>query len=221
VWGGSSAEAGNGCTWRVSPYNAPMAQLTPDVRPDYHFLLVAPNLEPEWLFRAARLYWETFDLTVISDGVLLSLLPPEPTVAVSVLTRRDAYERMAVEVLGNREDAYLDLLIYDSVREAAIALDARAQSFQPFGVPLRPTEIPPTREIIQPTPGSIIGGGEVPSGPATATPNTSGFVTQVPTPTPGNLGQPPTPSPSTPAPDDNSDDGPSPIQPTPGSVIGG
>ncbi len=120
-----------------------ITQITPDTLPDYHFLLIAPNLSADWLFQAARRYYDTFRPTVISDGELLALLPEDVTTAVSVLTRRDAFETFAVEVYKNRPNALLDALIYNTVREAATALNARAQANQPFGVPLRPTQAPP------------------------------------------------------------------------------
>ncbi|MEO0565514.1 MAG: hypothetical protein AAF125_25630 [Chloroflexota bacterium] len=185
-----------------------MTQITPDTLPDFHFLLVAPNLEPDWLFRGALAYWERFSPTILSSGELLAVIPPDQTVAVSILTRRDAFETMAVEVFRNRDDAYVDALIYDTVREAAAALDARAIAYQPFGVPLAPTAIPPTRVPLTPSPGAIVGGTPQP------TPNTSGFITQVPTAPSGFITQ--TPS-STPRP---SEDNGAPIDPTPGSIIG-
>jgi hypothetical protein len=184
-----------------------MAQITPDTLPDYHFLMVAPNLEPEWFFRGARAYWERFRPTVIKDGALLTLLPSDVTVAVSILTRRDAFETLAVEVARNLPRAYIDALIYETVREAAGTLDARAAANQPFGVPLRPTAVPPTRVPITPTLGAVTG----PIGTPTPTPNTSGFITQTPTA-----------SPAAPTEDDGPTDTPQPpIQPTPGAITGG
>ena len=189
-----------------------MAQPTPDTLPDHHFLLIAPNLGADWLFVAARQYWGRFQPTVISDGELVALTPPEETVAVSILAGRDIFERMAVAVASGRNDALLDALVYRSVTEAQTALDARARLNQPFGVPLAPTPIPPTREVIQPTPGSVLGGGGVAPAP-TVTPNASGFVTQVPTAPAGFITQTPSPTPQ--------DDNDTRINPTPGAITGG
>lgn len=186
-----------------------MIQITPDTLPDYHFLLIAPNLEPEWFFRGARRYWERFRPTVIKDGALLALIPVDVTVAVSILTRRDAFETMAVEVARSRPRAFIDALIYETVREAAGTLDVRADTNQPFGVPLRPTEVPPTRAPLQPTLGAVTG----PLGTPTPTPNASGFITQTPTASPGAGEAAPATTPTpTPQP---------PIQPTPGAITGG
>lgn len=180
--------------------------IPPDTRPDYHFLLIAPSLGAAWFFEAARAYYEAFLPTVVSDGGLIQLVPDDKTIAVSILTRRDSFQRMAVQASA-RPDVLIDALVYDTAEEAAATLNIRAANFQPFGVPLRPTAVPPTQVPLTPTSGAIIGG------PPTATPNMSGFVTQVPTATsaPSNLIT------QTPAP--NADDGPA-INPTPGAIIG-
>lgn len=190
-------------------------QITPDTLPDHHFLFIAPNLSADWLFDAARLYWERFSPTVISSSDLIKLVPENETIVISLLTRRDAFRSLAVQVAQAREDAYLDTLVHETAAEAKLSLDNRAETNQPFGVPLAPTPVPPTRVPLQPTPGAILGDGP-PSGLPTATPNQSGFVTQVPTSPPGFITQTPTPSP---APDDDNDD--TPLDPTPGSIIGG
>ncbi|MFZ4815086.1 MAG: hypothetical protein ACOYL5_11175 [Phototrophicaceae bacterium] len=157
-------------------------QITPDTLPDYHFLLIAPPLDAEWLFTATRAYWERFRPTVVGDGALIGLVPDEYSVIVSVLARRDTFRAVAVLVSQARPDAYLDVLTYDTPAEAQTTLDQRAAQNQPFGVALRPTPIPPTRQPITPTPGAIL-------------PNASGFVTQVPTAPAGFVTQTPSPTP--------------------------
>ena len=48
---------------------------SPDTLPNYHFLLIAPNLGAEWFFDAARAYWERFRPIVVSDLELVRLIP--------------------------------------------------------------------------------------------------------------------------------------------------
>lgn len=177
---------------------------TPDTLPDYHFFFVAPNVETGWLFDAARSYYDTFRPTIIIDGELLKLVPVQNTVAVSLLTQRDAFRVLAAQIAQARPNAMLDALVYETLEEATLALNNRAASNQPFGVPLTPTATPSLREPILPTPGAIVGGGNVaaqitpsPTEPLPA----AGFITLTPSPTPegGN---------------DN------PINPTPGAIVG-
>jgi hypothetical protein len=184
-------------------------QITPNTLPDYHFLFIAPNVEPEWFFTAARRYYETYNPTIISDGELMKLIPPSFTVIVSILARRDAFRSMAVQVAQARETAYLDALIYESAAEAEIALNSRVNTGQPFGVPLIPTPTPFLRDPILTTPGAIV------STPDPNMTNFTGFVTQVPTEPAGFIT-------FTPSPTVNFEDDVNIVtSPTPGAIIGG
>lgn len=167
-----------------------------DTLPDYHFLLVAPNLGPEWLFDAARAYWGRFQPTVISDLALIAHIPPALMLAVTVLARHDRAPQYGVELAQQAPHALFDPVVYDFIEDAQAALDLRAQLNQPFGVPLIPTATwtpAPTAIPLAPTAGPVV-------------PQGSGFITQTPTPTP-------TP------PDDSA--APQPLSPTPGPVTGG
>ncbi|MEL6271299.1 MAG: hypothetical protein AAFU54_15845 [Chloroflexota bacterium] len=184
-------------------------QITPDTLPDYHFLYIAPNVEPDWFFVAARQYYETYRPTIISNGDLIAIIPPSFTVVVSILARRDAFRSMAVQVAQARETAYLDALIYETATEAEIALNSRAMSEQPFGVPLVPTPTPFLRDPILPTPGAII------ATPDPDNTNFSGFVTQVPTEPAGFITLTPSPTPNF------EDDAGIVTSATPGAIVGG
>jgi hypothetical protein len=176
----------------------------PDVLPDYHFLVIAPNLGGEWLFDAGRLYWEAFRPIVVSDLELPRLIPNPFTVIVTAVVRRDIAAQWGVWVAQTLPNALFDPISFDLFDEMKAALNARAASNQPFGVPLMSTAtpVPP----ISPTPGSIIGGAPVqvvPTRPA------GGFVTQTPTPG-GEVLPTGTPEPTQ-----------GPLYPTPGAITGG
>lgn len=167
--------------------------MLPNRLPNYHFLLIAPNLGAEWLFDAARAYWERFRPTVVSDLRLVALVPNRFTVSVTVVARRDMAAQFGVELARIRADALFDAVVYDYFDDARLALNGRAELGQPFGVPLATPVAAPLPPPITVTPGAL------PSQEA------SGFITQTPTP-------PPTPLP-TGVPQD-------PISPTPGPISG-
>lgn len=170
-------------------------QATPDRFPDYHFLLVAPNLGAEWLFDAARQYWERYLPTVVSDLELPRLIPANFTMIVTVMARRDTAAQWGVALAQGIPQALPDMVVYDYFEDMKQALNRRVELGQPFGVPLQPTAVPAIP--INPTPGPITGE----SLPPTALPNRQGgFITATPTPT---------------------DDPQGPIYPTPGPVTGG
>lgn len=166
--------------------------------PDYHFLYVAPSLGAEWLFVAARAYFERFRPTVLSDLDFVRFVPPDASVAVTVIARRDMAAELGVALAQRRGDALYDLIAEETLGEAKAALDDRAAAFQPFGVAL--TADPPATPLA-PTPGPIL------ASPAPTRPP-AGFVTQTPTPT--------TPA-GTPLPTEPPQQ---PIVPTPGALVG-
>ncbi len=170
----------------------------PNQQPNFHFLFIAPNLGAEWFFDAARQYWERFRPTVISDYELARLIPPQFSVIVTVIARRDNAARWGVLLSQVLPDALFDPVVRDFFEDMRIALNDRAALYQPFGVPMLPTPTPPP--YISPTPGAVVGGGTEPTAaPPTAIPTRgpAGFVTLAP--------------PDTGAP----------VQPTPGPVTGG
>ncbi|HVU14501.1 MAG TPA: hypothetical protein VHD90_24660 [Phototrophicaceae bacterium] len=178
-----------------------MPQASPNQSPDYHFLLIAPNLGAEWLFDAARSYWERFTPTILPDFNFLALLPPDKTVIVTVICRRDTSAQLGVQLAQIDPNAYYDAVVFDIFEDAKNELNRRASLSQPFGVPLIEGSPTPTgTEAFIPTPRLF------PTNPP------AGFITEVPaTPTPS-----PTPALS-PVP---SEDQPVPLSPTPGSIFG-
>jgi hypothetical protein len=182
---------------------------SPDTLPNYHFLLIAPNLGAEWFFDAARLYWEKFRPTVVNDLEFVKLIPPPLTVVITVLARRDTASQWGVTIAQAVPDALFDPVVQDNFDNAKSALNERASLNQPFGVPLTPTPTPLPPIIA--TPGSIIGPVTAPTRPP------GGFITATPT-TNVDVPQPPTPSPDPNAP---TAPGPEPIYPTPGAITGG
>src|SRR5215211_370050 len=146
-----------------------------DTLPQYHFLFIAPTLVAEWLFDAARQYWEHFRPTIISDARFLQYVPEDATVAVTVVARRDSVDEIGVEIAQALPDALFDPVSDDLFDDMRATLNQRASLNQPFGVPLRSQPAP---SQINPTPGSLLGGAP----PPTRAP--AGFVTQTPTETP-------------------------------------
>lgn len=160
-----------------------------DQLPNYHFLLVTSNLGAEWLFDAARLYWERFQPTVISDFDILRVIPAERTISVTAITRRDRVAQLGVELAQTAPTALFDPVVFDFFEDTKLELDRRAQTNQPFGVPLATPTPGPTAPPVYPTVGAVI--TEAP-----------GFVTQTPTPNvpPAETAPPQTPLYPTPGP---------------------
>src|SRR3989304_2464737 len=101
--------------------------MLPNALPNYHFMLIASNLGAEWLFDAARAYWERFHPTVVSDLRLAALVPDQFTVSVTVVARRDIVTPIGVELARVRADALFDAVVYDFFDDARLALNGRAE----------------------------------------------------------------------------------------------
>ncbi|MBZ0295655.1 MAG: hypothetical protein K8L99_24065 [Anaerolineae bacterium] len=189
--------------------------------PDYHFLLIAPNLGSQWFYEAARRYWLRFFPTVISNYTLLPLIPEQYSMAVTVVARRDRISQFGVELARLVPRALFDPVVYDFYEDTKAELDRRAETYQPFGVPLPPTATwtpAPTAQPLLPTPGPIATDGPTPT-PAPVTASPSPEITEEGTPevtaeATDDLTPEVTEEPGTPAP-------PTPLYPTPGPVTGG
>ena len=186
-----------------------------DTRPDYHFLLIAPNLGAEWLFDAARTYWDTFRPTVIEDFTFLIFVPPGRSISVTVIARRDTAPQLGVELSQIRPDAYFDPVVYDQFDDARAELNRRAQTQQPFGVPI--TAPAATLDPNAPP---------IPTARLSATRPPAGFVTATPemSPTPSGAAETPQQPPATPTvtpetTDDNATRAP--VTPGGGPITGG
>lgn len=185
--------------------------MRPDVRPNFHFLIVAPNLGAEWLFSAARSYWDAFRPTILPDFDFLLIIPPTRTIIVTAIAQRDTIAQIGVELARTSPLAYLDSLVFDTQEALQAELDRRVSQGQPFGV-----------AISTPTPTLDPNAINLPAIPTPRLPPTrppSGFVTS--TPSPGGP-PPPSPQPGTPSPSSTPNPNePQPIQRTPGPLTGG
>jgi hypothetical protein len=181
-------------------------QARPDRYPDFHFLLLAPNLGAEWLFDAARVYWDRFRPTIIPDFEFLRLIPSDRTVIVTVIARRDTVSTIGVQLAQANLNAYYDAVSYDEFDDMKKALGDRSAIGTPFGYALA-----------QPTPTIDVNAPIIPTPRLFPTNAPGGFVTLAPpmTPVPSDTAIPPTFTPDT----DGQD--PVPISPTPGAVIPG
>jgi hypothetical protein len=163
------------------------------IRPDTHYLLIAPNLGAEWLFDAARNYVIAFRPIILADLDFVAYTPANTTVTVTAVARRDTAAQIGVELAQVNPYAFYDAVVRDTFEDTKVELDRRAAENQPFGVPM-----------------GLPTASAAPGGPS------------IPTPWPTPDGPTPTPSPTIPVtPLPTSGDAPAPLQPTPGPILGG
>jgi hypothetical protein len=95
---------------------------------DYHFLILAPGLQGTWFTQAARQYWLKFQPIVTEDPELLSYIPPDASVAVTLLARQDNVEQARRRVTALRRDAHLDVIVAQDLPHLEAMLNRRAEA---------------------------------------------------------------------------------------------
>ena len=102
-------------------------------QPDYHWLLLAPGLQSEWFFQAARRYWQTFRPIVLTDWNLIQTLPGTKSLAVTILARSDTIDYMNQVIRDAWPNVYYDPVVYDGLDQMKAELDRRANEQRRFG----------------------------------------------------------------------------------------
>ena len=106
--------------------------------PDYHFLVLAPGLQADWFFAAARRYWQTFRPVVLTHLDLIRYVPNTHTVAVTVLARSDTIGYMDQEIRDAWPNVWYDPVVADTLEGMTQVLEWRAERQTPFGTaPMR------------------------------------------------------------------------------------
>jgi hypothetical protein len=100
---------------------------------DYHFMILAPGLQAAWFFQAARSYWQRFQPVLTDNWNLLAYLPADKSVAVTVLARSDTASFTREQILLQRSNITLDMVIADELPLMESILDTRAAAGLPLG----------------------------------------------------------------------------------------
>jgi hypothetical protein len=105
----------------------------PPERLDYHFLMIAPGVSPDWLFQAALRYWQSFRPGLLPQPEMLELMPDDKSVAVTLLatsrTVREAHRR----IHEHWPDVYIDLAVGETQEAMRAEMERRVAQDQRFG----------------------------------------------------------------------------------------
>lgn len=100
---------------------------------DFHWLVLAPGLQADWFFRAGRRYWQNFRPTVLTDWSLISRIPNNRTLAITVLARNDTIDFVNEEIRDRWPNIKYDPIVFDSLDDMQRELDDRANFQRRFG----------------------------------------------------------------------------------------
>ena len=100
---------------------------------NYHFLIISPGMQSAWFFQAARRFWQRFQPIVSDNWEILSYIPEELSVAVTVLARPDAAGFVQQQIESQRANLKVDMVVVGDLAMMESILNARANEGLPFG----------------------------------------------------------------------------------------
>jgi hypothetical protein len=106
--------------------------LTSSAAPQFHVLLLTGNLPQEWLFDAARRYWDQFRPLILPDISLLAMFPDSARLYITVLTTPESAGMARASVRAVLPGSQVNLVLAPSSEVLQEELDHRAKAGTPF-----------------------------------------------------------------------------------------
>jgi len=101
--------------------------------PDYHWLLLAPDLPEDWFWDVAWRYWDAFRPTLIPSTNLIGGVPPENSLAVTVIAPTSALDALKQSIHKDYPNVKIDAIAADDQDALQTELERRAQIDQEYG----------------------------------------------------------------------------------------
>jgi len=101
--------------------------------PDYHFIILAPGIDPEWFFQAAEQYWLRFNPILLDSPALIADLPYDKTLAVTVIAAPDQAEAMNASIRDQWPTIWYDLILVQSSTDLLAVFNQRLSTNRRFG----------------------------------------------------------------------------------------
>ena len=100
---------------------------------DYHMIVLAPGLELSWFFQTAQAYWNTFRPMVTTRSDLIDLLPPDTSLATTVIARPDQVNVMIAAIQEQYKNVWFDLIVAADLEDVRETLNERVRANRRFG----------------------------------------------------------------------------------------
>jgi len=100
---------------------------------DYHFIILAPGIEPEWFFTIARVYWERFKPTLMTIYDFINFLPDDNSLAATIITTPDKVDLMNDQIAKRWTNVYMDMIVVSETRQLEELLNSRVAVGRRFG----------------------------------------------------------------------------------------
>lgn len=100
---------------------------------DFHMVILAPGLDPDWFFNYAAGYWNIFRPIVTTNIELVDFVPGEKSLAVTVISPDAFVEAMTERIKVQYPNVWFDLIVADDMQGVADVFANRTQRHQRFG----------------------------------------------------------------------------------------
>lgn len=100
---------------------------------DFHMVILAPGLDPDWFFNHAAAYWNTFRPIVTTNIELVDFVPKANSLAVTVIAQDAFAQPMQERIKDQYPNVWFDLIIADDTLRVDEIFAERARRQQRFG----------------------------------------------------------------------------------------
>jgi hypothetical protein len=102
--------------------------------PDFHMVILAPGLDPQWFFDTAQAYWNVFRPIVTSNWNMIEFIPRDKSLAVTVIAPPDMVESMSAAIHEKYANVLFDLIVVGSeLSSVADVFNTRVWANRRFG----------------------------------------------------------------------------------------
>lgn len=101
--------------------------------PDYHFILLAPDVDPSLFFESAEQYWLRFHPILVESADLIQFVPSGKSLAVTVIANPDQVDTMTAQVRDPWPTIWYDLIVLQTPTTLIEVFSQRVASGRRFG----------------------------------------------------------------------------------------
>ncbi len=102
--------------------------------PDFHAVVLAPGLEPDWFFDTARAYWNQFRPIVTTAWSFVDYIPSDRSLGLTIIAPPDMADSLRQAITQQYPNVLLDVIIAQGdLQTVASTLNARVWSNRRFG----------------------------------------------------------------------------------------
>ncbi|HVO42877.1 MAG TPA: hypothetical protein VMT34_09645 [Aggregatilineales bacterium] len=102
--------------------------------PDYHYIYLDPNVNPEWYLAGSQEFWSKYHPTLISHLDVISFIPHEKSLSLMVITTPDTVDAQMLAIKHRWRHVVVDPVIVEKADDVAQILKGRIAADNPYGI---------------------------------------------------------------------------------------